>query len=85
MVDETEPRPGARKNGARIERTAIGWDPYEVWRTRIQPHQYLIEAPAADKAGAVARTLLPPTLSTLARHPTQVNGPLDDHSSRQKQ
>jgi len=39
MVDETEPGPGASKNGALVERAAIGWDPYEVWRTRIRPHQ----------------------------------------------
>jgi hypothetical protein len=35
MVNETEPGPGASKNGALIEQTAIGWDPYEVWRTSI--------------------------------------------------
>ena len=67
MVNETETGTGASKNGAPIERTVFGWDPYEVWRTRIRPHQHLIEAPAADKAEAVARPLLTPTLSTLAR------------------
>jgi len=65
MVNDTEPEPGA--DGAPIERTAIGWDPYEVWRTRIRPYQRLIEAPAADEAEVVERILSPSTLSKLPR------------------
>ncbi len=42
MVDEAEREPGANENGA-IDRPAVtGWDPYQVWLTRIRPHQQLI-------------------------------------------
>lgn len=48
MVDETESGPAACKNRVTTERTAIGWDPYEVWLTRIRPHQHPSETSTAD-------------------------------------
>lgn len=47
MVDEAERESGANENGV-INRPAVtGWDPYEVWLTRIRPHQHLIGPPTA--------------------------------------
>ncbi len=49
MVDGAEVEPGAKNTeGVLVERAATGWDPYEVWLTRIRPRQHLIGQRSAD-------------------------------------
>lgn len=42
MVDSAEPGAGTNKSGVTVAPAAPGWDPYEVWLTRIRPHQHLV-------------------------------------------
>ena len=49
MVNEAEMEPGEKNTkGVLVERAAAGWDPYEVWLTRIRPRQHLIGQRSAD-------------------------------------
>lgn len=47
MADAAEPGPGKNKSAITVEPLAPGWDPYEVWLTRIRPHQHLVGSNSA--------------------------------------
>ncbi len=48
MGNEAQPHRNA--DGDQVLSQGAGWDPYEVWFTRIRPHQHSIELVAAQSA-----------------------------------
>lgn len=50
MVDKTQLQ-GNADVGSLVKRPAIGWDPYQVWLTRIRPQQLSMQIQAV---GAVS-------------------------------